>query len=299
MIILSSALLYGLNIKDGDVIVMYNYRQKCLYDFLKKSKTCSKLRLAKIFFCSRYENEINDKIKFYGFIPYRFGPFSFELFNDLERLEEGKFISIGDNNIKFLGGNITVPDHISMKMEEIVNRFSQMNEQQLIDYVYDKYPEYTIFSEIKKMQDYSFDRTGVYSLGYEGLSIDEFLMKLIREKIQCLIDVRNNPWSMKYGFTKHSLQTFCDKVGIEYIGMPSLGISSDLRQNLENKKDYDRLFVSYSKNLVKKSEELDYLNQLSQKKRIALMCFEKDPNYCHRRILAETLGQLGAKVEIS
>ena len=85
---------------------MYNYRQKCLYDFLKKSKTCSKLKLVKIFFCIKYENKINDEVKFYSFIPYKFGPYSFELFNDLERLEEEKIVTIDDNNIEFLGGNI-------------------------------------------------------------------------------------------------------------------------------------------------------------------------------------------------
>ena len=52
-------------------------------------------------------------------------------------------------------------------------------------------------------QKYLKDKTGVLTVGYEGLSIDEFLMKLIREKIHILIDVRKNPWSMKFGYKKH------------------------------------------------------------------------------------------------
>lgn len=64
------------------------------------------------------------------------------------------------------------------------------------------------------------------------------------------------------------------------------------------KKDYEELFKKYSKYIVNKKEELNYLKDLSTGKRIALMCFEKDPMYCHRRIIAEQLESLGAKVEI-
>jgi len=126
---------------------------------------------------------------------------------------------------------------------ECIDQYFENNfyteDKKLIDYVYEKYPEYTIFSEIKKKKEYIRNLTGVYSIGYEGLSIDEFLMKLIDEKIKILVDVRNNPWSMKFGFTKHKLEMFCEKMNIQYTNLPSLGI---FKRSFNRKKNCSDVF---------------------------------------------------------
>jgi uncharacterized protein (DUF488 family) len=277
---------------------MLNNRQKCLYYFIKKSNSCPKMKLAKIFFRIRFESGIDKDFKFYSFVPYKFGPYSFELFHDIEMMENEKIVSIEGNYINFLDGNVSLHSNISNTIDQYFEKNFYTEDKKLIDYVYEKYPEYTIFSEIEKKKEYTRNLTGIYSIGYEGLSIDEFLMKLIDEKIQILVDVRNNPWSMKFGFTKHKLEMFCEKMNIQYTNIPSLGIPSNLRQDLNDKKDYEELFKKYSKHIVNKKEELNYLRDLSTEKRIALMCFEKDPAYCHRRIIAEQLELLGAKVKI-
>lgn len=38
---------------------------------------------------------------------------------------------------------------------------------------------------------------------------------------------------------------------------------------------------------------------ISENKRIALICFEKDPEYCHRTIIAKELVRKGAEVKIN
>ena len=70
-------------------------------------------------------------------------------------------------------------------------------------------------------------------------------MRLIREKNQYLADVRDNPWSMKFGFTKNNLALLCEKIGIQYISIPSLGIPSKLRDKLNSKEDYKEVFKIY------------------------------------------------------
>jgi uncharacterized protein (DUF488 family) len=156
-----------------------------------------------------------------------------------------------------------------------------------------------MFSEIQTKQKYSRDRTGIYTIGYEGLSIDEFFMKLIQEQIEVLVDVRHNPWSMKYGFTKNILQSLCSNLGIEYQNIQELGIPGGFRKDLKTKQDYEALFIRYEKYLANKQNALVMLYNISHEKRIALVCFEKDPDFCHRSVIAKELNNMGAKVEIN
>ncbi len=278
---------------------MLNTRQKCLIYFLGKVETCSKLRLSKIFFMMDREGQISRYFKFYGFVPYRFGPYSFELFNDIEELEEKKLLITNDNSVSYIKGNYALPPNIKRTINHCLKDTNEMDDRDLIDHIYTKYPEYTIFSEIEKKIEYLRDRTGIITIGYEGLSIDEFLMKLIQEKVQVLADVRKNPWSMKFGYKKFTLSTFCKNIGIEYTNYPSLGISGGHRKNLKSKRDYDALFNRFRGELSKKENELKTLMLMAEERRIALMCFEQDPVYCHRRILAEELAKMGSEVTIT
>ncbi|MBA3045493.1 MAG: DUF488 domain-containing protein [Euryarchaeota archaeon] len=269
---------------------MMNTRQKCLVYFLKQSGQCSKMKLSKVFFLMSKDKSLT-KFKFYGFVPYKYGPYSFELFHDLEMLEREGIIETDDTNIKFINGTVDLQEDTMNMVDFFFDETKSMDDNDMVEFTYEKYPKYTIFSEIKKKMAYSRDEIGIITIGYEGLSIDEFMMKLIDEKIQVLVDVRNNPWSMKYGFTGKSLNILCGKMGVEYIGLPEVGIPSELRKTLETKEDYDALFRHYRKFISKKEKELDMLLGLGREKKIALMCFEKDPEMCHRTVLAEELGR--------
>ncbi len=278
---------------------MQTTRQRYLIHFLQTARHCSKLKLAKIFFITTHENTTNNQYKPYGFVPYKFGPYSFELFHDVDLLEKEHLITTDDTHIHFREDaapipNNTLPEQLTQQFTDL----SKKSDSELISYVYEHYPEYTIFSEIEKRIPYQKDRTGITTIGYEGASIDEFLMTLTRDKIQVLVDVRNNPWSMKYGYTKNILQSFCEKMNIQYLGIPALGIPGDLRKNLSTKDDYERLFKTYATYLKTQEKNLNTLITLSKNQRIALMCFEKEPQYCHRHVLAEQLNVLGAEVEL-
>ncbi|MFH1101284.1 MAG: DUF488 domain-containing protein [Methanobacteriota archaeon] len=253
------------------------------------------MQLAKIFFLISHESNINERGKFYSFIPYKFGPYSFELFHDVELMEQEKIVESNGNNITFVGDS-KIPVESAPIIDQYFENYFFINERKLINIVYEKYPDYTIFSKIKKKKEYIRDLTGVYTIGYEGRSVDEFLLKIIDEKIQILTDIRNNPWSMKYGYSKQNLEVFCDKLGINYMSMPSLGIPSALRKNLNEKEAYKKLFTMYRTYLGKKAIEIQDLKRLSEKHRIALMCFERNPDYCHRGVLGKELEKLGAEV---
>ncbi|MCB1194143.1 MAG: DUF488 family protein [Leptospiraceae bacterium] len=93
----------------------------------------------------------------------------------------------------------------------------------------------------------------MFTIGYEGKSIEEFINSLIKENIRALCDVRNNPLSMKYGFSKGQLKKITNNFKIEYFHIPGLGIPSQKRKNLSTNEDYLNLFKSYSNTTLKEN----------------------------------------------
>jgi len=255
------------------------------------------MKLSKVFFLMSQDKSLN-KFKFYSFVPYKYGPYSFELFHDLDMLEREGIVETDEINIKFIEGNVELHSDTMNIVDYFFEETTSMDDNELVEFTYKKFPGYTIFSEIEKKQNYIRDETGITTIGYEGLSIDEFMRKLIDDKIQVLVDVRNNPWSMKYGFTGKFLNILCGKIGIEYLGLPDVGIPSEFRKKLETREDYDALFKRYRGFISKKENEMDMLLGLGKEKKIALMCFEKDPGMCHRTVLAEELRGRGTGVVI-
>jgi uncharacterized protein (DUF488 family) len=272
-------------------------RQQYIASFLQTAGSCSKMKLAKVFFLLKSEKSSLLNGKFYSFVPYKFGPYSFELFHDLDLLEQAGVVRTDKNNVYFQKDE-SHTTFLPQPLLDYLNIVSRQSNRQLINYVYSHYPDYTIFSSIEKKVEYHRDRTGIMTIGYEGCSIDEFLHRLILDKTQVLVDVRNNPWSMKYGFTKGTLMSFCEKLGIEYLGKPMLGVPRTQRVSLEANEDYQRLFAAYRKHLATQKGELERLVELSHQKRLALLCFEKDPMCCHRHVLGEELMKQGAEVTI-
>ena len=60
-------------------------------------------------------------------------------------------------------------------------------------------------------------------IGYEGLSLDAFVERLVREGIAVVADVRLTPLSRKPGFSKRALTEGLAQHGIRYVHLPSLG----------------------------------------------------------------------------
>ncbi len=132
---------------------------------------------------------------------------------------------------------------------------------------------------------------GLFTIGYEGDSIDGYLNRLIRNNVHLLCDVRKNPLSRKTGFSKRQLAGYCEKVGIAYRHLPELGIPGSRRRELNSREDYDALFEEYEReDLPLAGNAIEELGRLlKEHKRIALTCFEKDHECCHRHCVAEAM----------
>jgi len=133
---------------------------------------------------------------------------------------------------------------------------------------------------------------GLLTIGYEGKSLECYLNQLIRAGVTLLCDVRRNPFSRKYGFSKSTLSNACLCIGIRYEHLPELGIASDRRRGLSSQTDYDELFADYEQNqLPRQKQTLETIQRwvANDDHRVALTCFELDPGRCHRHCVAKAI----------
>lgn len=241
----------------------------------------------------------------FDFVPYKFGGFSFQSYADKRTMVGYGLLKNSENwsaNDKTdYMAQLTPNDQQSIL--KIKQECGALKGKNLVRHVYRKYPYYAIRSEIAAdclskdelaevnkykptQSNYTF-----FTIGYEGKSFDHYLNQLVENNIHVLCDVRKNPFSMKYGFSKSQLEDACNKLGITYIHFPELGIESEKRKNLEDKTDYEKLFKEYEKKTLPANEaSLEKLYQLFLKnKRIAITCFEADHSYCHRHKIAKQI----------
>lgn len=136
----------------------------------------------------------------------------------------------------------------------------------------------------------------IYTIGYEGKNIGEFIGKLKERGVKRLVDVRQIALSRKKGFSKTALSATLNSAGIEYLHLPELGSPTKLRKELYKNYDYVCFFRNYSEHLKKQNEKLDFLQEIVKEKASALMCFERVHSKCHRSIIANALQQKGAEV---
>jgi uncharacterized protein (DUF488 family) len=129
-------------------------------------------------------------------------------------------------------------------------------------------------------------------MGYEGKCIEDFFNIMLQNNVRVLCDVRKNPLSRKFMFSKSSLEHICSKLNIAYVHIPELGIDSKKRTSLETANDYKSLFSDYEKTLHGLTKYFEQIYTLLQTNvRITLMCFEQDPLMCHRNIIKNYLVQ--------
>ena len=135
------------------------------------------------------------------------------------------------------------------------------------------------------------EKTILFTIGYEGISLEAYLNKLLKNDVRVLIDVRNNPLSQKYGFSKNQLIRYCNSLNIEYVHFAEVGVQSEERKELNDQYDYDLLFTRYRENTLTKTipSQNRILDLLIEKKRIALTCFEANIYQCHRKHLSEAI----------
>jgi len=267
---------------------------------LENGRSMSRTRLMKILFLIRQKTSIGKVFAYYDFLPYKYGPYSFIADRDIFTMIRagmltGNTISISEDKkkqSKELYSRIT--GFLQDEIRSLILQYRYWTDKMLVDDIYKKYPNYTVLSKRSgKHQKRFIAPTYIYTIGYEGTSVDSLLKTLIQKGIFNLIDVRNNPFSRRFGFSKKTLDNLCEKVGINYFHIPELGIPSKERSNLHDFASYQRLLDFYEIEVLPyKKDYLFKVAKLIEQKSTALLCFEKNVHYCHRSRLAKKLAEI-------
>jgi uncharacterized protein (DUF488 family) len=277
---------------------MKYYRRKLLLSIIAKANgIIDKMSFQKLLFliCNKQNKPT------YDFVPYKYGCFSFTANADLTAMVKHGYIKETETTWALAGNTTTLlnelTDNDRIAITAADSLFSYTTDE-LLQYTYSRFPyyaknslvasRYITVDETTIPQDTS---EALFTIGYEGISLEEYLNRLIRNNVVALIDVRKNPLSMKYGFSKGLLSARCENIGIEYKHIPQVGIASENRKNLATKSDYDKLFGMYQKEILPTvlTFQMEIVRFAKEYKRIALTCFEADPSFCHRSILAKSL----------
>ena len=260
----------------------------------EQGRPVSRTRLMKLLFLLRQDTNIGETAAFYDFLPYKFGPYSFFVDCDLRNLQENGFVTCTDDSHLVptptgLAAYETLPPAIQYTVQKTVRKVDGLATAQLMDLVYLRFPQFTILSEREGCCPPPRPEAtrAVHTIGYEGVTVDGFLNALVEHGIRRLIDVRNNPLSRNFGYSKKTLSDLCARISVEYIHRPELGIPSAQRTNLQDMGDYERLFDWYQATVLpERVVEIGQVATLMQEKTSALMCFEREPGCCHRSRLA-------------
>lgn len=271
-------------------------RRKIIFNLLKKfDGELNRTKFFKLLFL--FCNKQNEPA--FNFIPYQFGCYSFLAEKDISVLKKYGYLESSNKiKIKKLPDKIEISEKALNEIKNVYDNFGNLSSSELISFVYNNFPYYAKKSRIKErfLSDDVINKLSIknderiiYSIGYEGKDIDRYLNTLIINNITLLCDVRKNPISMKFGFSKRQLKDYCEKLDINYLHLPHFGIESQKRKNLDTVSDYRKLFNYYKKEILPLSlQSIEILiNVMSPHQKIAFTCFEADPNMCHRSHLLD------------
>ena len=243
----------------------------------------------------------------YDFVPHRFGALSYTADADLRKLQErGLLAEANEWSLTEKGRRVARPER-DVAVDDFVARHPLRGDA-LVAESYRRFPYHATRSEIvdRILSDDAEARQsiaearplsraggGLCTIGYQGRSLEGYLNKLIRRGVTLLCDVRCNPVSRKYGFSRRTLGDSCNGVGIAYEHLSELGIPVTQRSGLNSDTDYDALFEDYRRGLPSQEADLNRIaDWIKAGSCVALTCYERLPGQCHRHCVADAIVDL-------
>jgi uncharacterized protein (DUF488 family) len=130
----------------------------------------------------------------------------------------------------------------------------------------------------------------IFTIGYEGATVSEFLAALRKAGVERVIDVRALPLSRRPGFSKSSLRAALEEAGVEYVHLKALGTPSEGRiaARLGRHADLKRIYAGQLE-LPEAMVQSEQMLELALEKPTALLCMEREPAHCHRTLLLDAV----------
>lgn len=259
--------------------------------------------LVKLAFLLREETAVGRDRSFYGFVPYKHGPFSFGMYRELEALERDGYLQRGNRSTRLTHRTKKLTreqiERLPPKQLEaaisVVQKYGRQRTPELLRSIYRRYPWYATKSELHQyvpddVPSPVMRQNAAYTVGYEGKSVDGFFNQLLASGIEGILDVRANPVSRKYGFAKRSMRRIAERLDLRYHHIPELGIAGDQRANLSDFNSYQRLLDKYERTMLPdRAVHVTQAAALLNSRPTALLCMERDVRCCHRGRLANRI----------
>lgn len=123
-------------------------RQKVIIHLIDKmGGESSFIRLTKTAFLYKRLVKSNKNDTFYDFVPYKYGPYSFNLHNELKKLIKNRYLYSLDKKTVRINNNLAIPS-IDLQFEEqlrfFINKYSNLSDNKLSEHIYSQYPWFTI-----------------------------------------------------------------------------------------------------------------------------------------------------------
>lgn len=125
------------------------------------------------------------------------------------------------------------------------------------------------------------------TIGYEGASLDDFVRTLVATNVEVLVDVRERAQSRRKGFSKSALAARLAKAGIGYVHYRELGDPKPGREAARAGKmsEFRRIYRNVLRR-VAAIAAIDEITALLKRKNACLMCYEREHEDCHRKMVA-------------
>jgi uncharacterized protein (DUF488 family) len=130
----------------------------------------------------------------------------------------------------------------------------------------------------------------IFTIGYEGTTVPEFIAALTREGVERVVDVRALPLSRRPGFSKTALGAALGEAGIEYVHLKALGTPADGRAAARAGRhaELKRIYAGQLE-LPEALAQAAQMLALAAEKPTALLCMEREPAHCHRTLLLQAV----------
>lgn len=128
------------------------------------------------------------------------------------------------------------------------------------------------------------------TIGYETDTQNGLIKRLQAAEVELVVDVRAVASSRKAGFSKTLLGNSLNAEGVDYLHLRALGTPKPGREAARAGRvdEMRRIFEAHLEE-PEAQLALAQATDLAKRKRIALLCYEDDPNCCHRKIVADRI----------
>jgi uncharacterized protein (DUF488 family) len=130
----------------------------------------------------------------------------------------------------------------------------------------------------------------IFTIGYEAITMAEFIAALRKAAVERVIDVRALPLSRRPGFSKSPLKAALNEAGIDYVHLKALGTPADGRAAARagRQEELERIYAGQLE-LPEAMVAAQQMLELAAERSSALLCYEREPAECHRSLLLDAV----------